>query len=142
MGTPSPGSVFVGWSGGGCSGTEPCAVIGNVPVTVTAVFDPVLTSSPPVRYALKVSKKGSGTVVSTPGGINCGLVCQAAYPSGSVVTLTAVPARDASFKGWTGEACTGTGPCTVTIGANRAVSATFAKSQAGASNPVSKERTP
>jgi hypothetical protein len=36
--TPSSGSVFVGWSGGGCSGAGPCTIVGNVPVTVTATF--------------------------------------------------------------------------------------------------------
>jgi hypothetical protein len=30
--------TFGGWSGGGCSGTAPCVMIGNTPVTVTASF--------------------------------------------------------------------------------------------------------
>jgi hypothetical protein len=36
--TPEPGSVFAGWSGGGCQGTEPCSVAGNGSITVTATF--------------------------------------------------------------------------------------------------------
>jgi hypothetical protein len=35
---PAPGSTFIGWSRGGCSGTRPCTMVGNVPVTVTATF--------------------------------------------------------------------------------------------------------
>jgi hypothetical protein len=37
--SPDPGSVFAGWSGGGCSGTEPCTVTGNGPIVVTATFE-------------------------------------------------------------------------------------------------------
>jgi hypothetical protein len=35
---PAPGSTFTGWSRGGCSGTGPCTMVGNVFVTVTATF--------------------------------------------------------------------------------------------------------
>ena len=35
---PAPGSKFTGWSRGGCSGTGPCTMVGNVSVTVTATF--------------------------------------------------------------------------------------------------------
>ena len=39
------GSTFKGWSGGGCSGTDPCTIAGNAPVNVTASFSRV-TSTP------------------------------------------------------------------------------------------------
>ena len=35
---PAPGSTFTGWSRSGCSGTGPCTMVGNVSVTVTAIF--------------------------------------------------------------------------------------------------------
>jgi hypothetical protein len=38
--TPSSGSTFSGWSGGGCSGTDSCTLLGNVSMTVTATFAP------------------------------------------------------------------------------------------------------
>jgi len=41
------------------------------------------------------------------------------------VTLTAAPAADATFDGWSGGGCTGTGPCTVTLTAATTVTATF-----------------
>jgi hypothetical protein len=37
--TPAAGSIFSGWSGGGCSGTGPCTLAGNSPVTVGASFN-------------------------------------------------------------------------------------------------------
>jgi subtilisin family serine protease len=38
--SPSPGSIFDGWSGGGCSGTDPCMVTMNDNITVIATFIP------------------------------------------------------------------------------------------------------
>jgi len=43
--TPSAGSTFTGWSGGGCSGTGSCAVTLDANKTVTATFN--TTTSPP-----------------------------------------------------------------------------------------------
>ncbi|HEX2440675.1 MAG TPA: hypothetical protein VHT71_20350 [Methylomirabilota bacterium] len=40
------GSIFSGWSGGGCSGTTTCTVIANSNLTVTATFDPAPTTAP------------------------------------------------------------------------------------------------
>ncbi len=66
-----------------------------------------------------------GSVTSTPLGINCGSYCNAAYASGTAVTLTPVPSPDYVFAGWLG-ACSGTGPCTVTMNAAKSVTASFA----------------
>jgi len=120
-GTPSPGSTFRGWSGGGCSGTSPCALAGNGSVTVTATFDAI------PAFPLTVTKQGSGTVSSSPGGISCGSVCTAGYVSGTVVTLTAVPGRGARFYGWSGGGCSGPGTCKVTLKAKMSVTASFSK---------------
>src|SRR5207247_2737863 len=77
-------------------------------------------------FTLTVSKAGtgSGTVASTPAGISCGADCSASYASGTAVTLTAAPAADAIFTGWSG-GCTGTGACAVTLSAATTVTATF-----------------
>ncbi len=55
--------------------------------TVTATFAPI-------QFALTVtpSGTGTGTVTSSPAGINCGATCVASYNTGTVVTLTAAPA--------------------------------------------------
>jgi hypothetical protein len=67
---------------------------------------------------------GDGTVKSDVGGIDCGATCSADYAPGTTVTLTATPAPGWVFGGWQG-ACSGTGPCTVTMDVNRDVSAVF-----------------
>lgn len=80
----------------------------------------------PNLFMLTVTKAGtgSGTVTSSPSGINCGSTCSANYSSGASVTLTAAAASGSTFSGWSG-ACTGTGTCTVSMTAARSVTATF-----------------
>ena len=79
--------------------------------------------------ALTVSKVGSGTVVSTDGNINCGVVCSYNYASGTTVTLNATPAQGWVFTGWSG-ACNGTGSCVVNITTQSvSVTATFSSTQ-------------
>src|SRR2546428_8167829 len=117
--TPAAGSVFTGWSGGGCTGTGACSVTLAAATTVTATFTPIFT--------LTVNKAGtgSGTVTSTAAGITCGASCSASYASGTAVTLTATPAAGSVFTGWSGGGCTGTGSCSVTVTAATTVTATF-----------------
>ena len=118
----SAGSTFAGWSGA-CTGTAAtCTVSMSAARTVTATFN----GSNPTSYTLSVTKAGTGggTVYSTPAGVTCGTACSASFPSGTVVTLVADVAAGSSFAGWSG-ACTGTGPCTVTMSSARSVSATF-----------------
>jgi hypothetical protein len=119
--TPASGSAFSGWVSGGCSGTDPCTLVGNGSVTVTAAFATVPT------YTLTVSKQGPGTVSSSPAGINCGSLCWAACLGRTSVTLTAVPAKGARFNGWNGGGCTGTAICTVTLNTAMSVTASFSK---------------
>jgi hypothetical protein len=84
-------------------------------------------------YALKVTAggAGSGALNSSPAGIDeCGAVagsCEAPYEDGTVVTLTAKPAADSTFAGWSGGGCSGTATCQVTMSAETEVTATFSK---------------
>jgi hypothetical protein len=67
-------------------------------------------------------------VTSAPAGINCTATCAtqtAAFDHGTAVTLTAGPAANATFAGWSGGGCTGTGPCMTTLTAATTVTATF-----------------
>jgi Divergent InlB B-repeat domain len=94
--------------------------LGNGSVTVTYGGGPVAT------HALSVTKSGtgSGTVTSSPAGIDCGFTCTHAYDAGTSVTLTASAASGSIFGGWSG-ACSGSGACTVTISADLTVTATY-----------------
>lgn len=121
---PSPGSVFTGWSGSGCSGTGTCVVTMDAAKTVTATF--ALS-----QYTLTVSRSGTGagTITSAPAGISCGVDCTELYNSGTMVTLTAAPAVGSTFTGWSGGGCSGTGTCVVTMDAAKTVTATFTLNQ-------------
>lgn len=116
---PGPGSTFDGWSGA-CTGiTGDCVVTLDAARTVTATFIHQ-------EVTLAVAKHGSGTIVSSPGGINCGAACSQSYPALTVVTLTAQPAADTNFVGWSGH-CAGANPtCTLTLDAAKQVTGTFA----------------
>jgi alpha-tubulin suppressor-like RCC1 family protein len=84
-------------------------------------------------YPLTVTTDGSGSgqVNSSPTGIvECsaaGGTCEASYVDGSTVTLTAQPAADSVFSGWSGGGCAGTGTCRVTLSADTNVTAIFDK---------------
>jgi hypothetical protein len=72
---------------------------------------------------------GSGTVSDNEGAISCGATCAAFLNDGTNVTLTAAPAPDATFTGWSGGGCSGTGECVVTMDADTEVTATFTSSK-------------
>jgi endonuclease/exonuclease/phosphatase family metal-dependent hydrolase len=122
------GSTFTGWSGSGCSGTGTCQVTMSEARSVTANFDPV---APPGTFGLTVSKSGtgSGTVTSSPTGIDCGGTCSANFNEGTLVTLSAAAAAGSTFTGWSGSDCSGTGTCQVTMSEARSVTASFALQQ-------------
>src|SRR5688500_17381877 len=68
------------------------------------------------QHLLSVARwgTGTGTVLSTPAGIDCGSDCDQAFDRGAVVTLKARAAADSSFAEWSGP-CGGAGDCEVTI---------------------------
>lgn len=70
---------------------------------------------------------GIGTVSSIPAGITCGSECTQSFREGSVVTLSATPDSSSTFAGWSGEGCSGTGDCVLTMDTARAVSAAFTR---------------
>jgi hypothetical protein len=132
---PAQGQSFIGW-GETCTGTGTC----DVPVTQFRDVIAAFGAAQAEQYSLTVqgSGAGTGTVTSQQGlspAINCEITggqaadsaCSASYPPGTVVTLSADPAANSSFTGWTG-ACTGTGTCQVTLSQARTVTAGFSVS--------------
>ncbi len=112
------GSTFAGWTGGGCTGIGICDVTLNANTAVTATFN---TIPPTATLTTATSGTGTGTITCNGG------ACQASYPSGTALTIVAIPAATSLFVGWNGEcAATGTAAtCNLTVNANSAVSAIF-----------------
>jgi hypothetical protein len=79
------------------------------------------------QYTLTVfeSGTGSGTVTSSPAGINCGDDCSETYTKIQRVKLTAKADTNSTFTGWSGGGCSGTKTCTVTVDAAVTVTASF-----------------
>ncbi len=135
--TPASGLyAFSGWSGA-CSGTATCTVSGGASVTATFVSHLILTVIPittlpiltvlPTSFSLNLVTNGSGTVSSSPGGLNCGATCSASFATGTSVTLHASPGSGYAISSWSGGGCSGTSStCTVSTGGT--VTVTFAPS--------------
>jgi len=116
---PATGSSFSGWTGA-CTGTGTCRVTMTEAQSVTATFTVI-----PESLTVSRAGNGSGIVTSIPGGISCGWSCGFSYNYGASVQLNATPATGATFAGWSGGGCSGTGSCTVSMTHATSVTATF-----------------
>jgi hypothetical protein len=127
--TPASSSTFAGWIGVGCTTGS---VTMDAAKSCTATFNTQASQT----FGLSVVKAGtgSGTVTSSPTGINCGSTCTAIYNSGTTVALSVAPASGSTFAGWGGTGCS-TG--TVTMDTAKNCTATFA----AASQPVNQLAT-
>ncbi|HET7206901.1 MAG TPA: alkaline phosphatase family protein [Terriglobales bacterium] len=112
---PAANTKFTGWSGA-CSGTGTCSVTINATTMVTAAF----SGPPPVQLTVTEMGKGTGTVTSSPAGINCPTTCTANFPTGTAITLTA----QGSVAAWSGCSANGAS-CTLTLSKATTVTATF-----------------
>ncbi len=120
------GYTFTGWGGDADCLDGAITMGGNKSCTATFTANPVV----PTSYTLTVSTvgtitaagSGSGKIVSSPTGIDCGTKCSATFSSGSIITLQAIPAAGSTFTGWSGTGCTNG---VVTMNANTTCTATF-----------------
>ena len=140
----APLATFAAAGPGAISASEGVAedeTSGNVYVTDTGgkrqveIFGPLV---PLIEHTLTVTNEGTtgtGTVTSSPEGIECGATCSAQFAQNSTVTLTATPSAHDKFAGWSGPdagSCGAAPSCEVPIGtSDRAVTATFASAVTG-----------
>jgi hypothetical protein len=120
---PDPGATFTGWSGA-CGGSGPCPLTVSSDVSLTAAFSQKPPPPPQGTHRLSVVLQGSGRVVSSPAGIDCGATCSSQFDTGTSVSLVATPAAGWRFSGWSGD-CTGSGQCAIALAADVAVTAIF-----------------
>ncbi|MDZ7360048.1 MAG: discoidin domain-containing protein [candidate division KSB1 bacterium] len=84
-------------------------------------------------YLLSADTTGSGSVsMNPPGGI---------YNSGTVVTLSATPAAGFQFSGWSGDLSSSANPVTITMNANKSVTATFTASNVNSTTNLAKGKS-
>jgi uncharacterized repeat protein (TIGR02543 family) len=108
--TPVAGYQFDSWSGA-CTGTGACSVTMDANKAVTAHFSQI-------TYDLTVAVNPIGAGTTSPAvGVHT-------YVAGTVVNVTATPAAGYVFDHWSG-ACTGSGACSVTMNADKTVTANF-----------------
>ena len=105
--TPATGSAFAGWSGAADCADGSVTVTSDLACTATFTLE-----TRPLTVAR--SGSGSGTITSTPAGIDCGTDCAQDYDYGTNVTLTATPDASSSFTGWSGDADCSDGSVTMT----------------------------
>ena len=120
------------------STTSPTNVVNHGNYSIQATGVPALTGPLVVTnvYAVGVDLNltktgaGTGTVSSSPAGINCGTACSTAtmtVPPNTPITLTASPTAGHTFTGWGGDcAAAGTAPtCTLPMSQTSNVTANF-----------------
>jgi len=95
----------------------------------------VLLTFPCLTHTLAINKAGtgSGTVTSSPDGINCGTTCSATFGEGTTPSVIARADLGSSFTGWSDD-CSGQGvdpdhKVSVLMDANKTCTATFISTQ-------------
>lgn len=86
---------------------------------------PAQTASARSRYTLQVAKAGAGSVIAVDDSLNCGSKCSQQYDDGRRVTLKATPMSGSRFEGWAGDCAGLEATCSVSIGADSNVAASF-----------------
>ena len=109
--TPDAGYEFTGWSGDASGTTNPLDITMDADKTVTANFSPILRT-------LTINT-ANGSVTTSPNPVN------GTYDNGTVVTLTATPDSGYQFDSWSGDVSGSTNQITITMDADKTVTATF-----------------
>lgn len=124
--TPAPYQA-VAWTGCTAQPTEEVCE-----VEVPAQDAEVKATFSHLTHPLYITEAGTGM-----GQVSCnGEPCAASYLAGTELTIEAIPAAGSTFAGWSGETCSGTGACHLTLEATTALTATFT------ANPPAEEPRP
>lgn len=132
---PAEGFRFAGFSGA-CSGQSECAVTMSTAASVGVDFEPAAAPArvPPSASTglllLIAGGDGTGAVSSEPGGLDCGLVCSASFPTGTGVALKASADPGSRFVGWSDCDTVASGRCRVGVTGVRSVTAAFVEGPA------------
>jgi hypothetical protein len=118
--TPDYGSALSGWTGCDSVSGNTCTLTLGSDRSVTADFDLMYKDLAIQKYGA-----GHGTVTSFPEAIDCGSICNASLPQGTVINLTTTPDYGSAFSGWTGCDSVDGNTCTFTLGSDRSVTADF-----------------
>jgi hypothetical protein len=126
-----------GWSGSAATSGSQAVVVASQTAyfmtcsnaygsdTKSVTITPTSGSGGGGKCSITVNNTYGGTVASNDGKISCGASCSQSYTCGTPVVLSATPASSRwKFIGWTGD-CSGTGTCTLNVGANYTTSAIF-----------------
>lgn len=120
----------------GAKGPQTIAVVSAMPSTMAGVTFTGTGRDQLTLTAATNGGTGSGTITAPTGtsdGISCPANCTENYyrtTTDPTVTLTAVPNSDSTFGSWNEAGCSDAGPpytCTVTLSANKTVTASFTK---------------
>ncbi len=118
LASPDPGSTLVEFDGD-CSG-QSCSLLMDTDRMVDVEFGALHL----VTVTLNLVGSATGSVQSTPGGIDCGVDCDEEFLEGIMVTLSPTPTAGSLFVGWGGD-CSGTTDCSLSITAPLSVEAVF-----------------
>jgi uncharacterized repeat protein (TIGR02543 family) len=113
--TPAAGYIFTGWTGDAAGSSSTVALTMDADKNVAANFQ--LQAPATFTLTTNASPAAGGSVTQSPNATS--------YNSGTVVTLTATPAAGYAFVNWTGDATGSSASTTVTMDANKIVTANF-----------------
>ena len=123
--TADKGYKLGDWGGGDCSGSgNTCKLRMDTDKSVTKAFNRPGEKT----LTIVITREEGGRVISKSGDIDCGdskTICTAPFTNGTRVTLTAKPNLGYATGVWTGAACSGDGPCTLSMDTDKTVGLEF-----------------
>jgi hypothetical protein len=125
----SSGPTFLAINSISCASAGNCSGAGWYGLTTAGggnqgLLFSTTTTAPEETLTVSDAGIGSGTVTSSPSGINCGATCTFKFAIGTEVTLTGTPGPHSYLTGWSAPTC-GIGPCQIAMAGDIAVTATF-----------------